>query len=46
MGVTKDTIVDTFKSLSPNFEYDEASTHEVKWQSERLMKAMKIAGRI
>ena len=27
IGVTKDMIFDTFKKLTPDFNYDEASTH-------------------
>ena len=46
IGVTKDMIFDTFKNLTPDFKYDEASTNKVQWQSERLIKAIMIAGKV
>lgn len=46
IGVTKDMIFENFKKFIPDFKYDEASTHEVQWQSERLIKAIKIAGKV
>ena len=40
IGITKDMIFDVFKKLTPDFKYDEASTHQVQWQSERIVKAI------